>query len=186
MARGFRSAPGASPDVRAASDPARTKQELLELGRSRNHVVRAAVAARADCPLGLMVTLAHDISVDVRIAVAMNDHAQRSVMNYLASDRAVLVVIALVSNPALPPDLLEELAFNRHARVRAAAVERMDAEHRAALAPEGADPGAALAQAAADFAHQEVERMMSADPRAPVHRPPPQIRLAPVRGFRAP
>lgn len=186
MARGFRSAPGASPDVLAASDPARTKNELLELGASRNYLVRAAVAARPDCPLGLMVTLAHDISVEVRVAVALNDHAQRSVMQYLASDKAVPVVIALVSNPALPRDVLEELAFHRQSRVRLSAAQRMDADDRAARAQLEVDPGAALAQAAANFVNQEVERMSAPEPVVPAHPPQPHMRLAPVRGFRAP
>ncbi len=186
MARGFSRAPGASPAVIAASDPALTKNELLELGGSRNHAVRAAVAARPDCPLGLMVTLAHDVSVDVRVAVAMNDHAQRSVMQYLASDRAVPVVVALVSNPALPRDILEELAFHRQQRVRLAAAERIDADDRSAKDQRNVEPSTALAQAAADFVSQEVERMTAVDPVVPVHQSQPDIRLAPVRGFRAP
>lgn len=186
MARGFSRAPGASPAVRAASDPALTKNELLELGGSRNYAVRAAVAARPDCPLGLMVTLAHDVSADVRVAVALNDHAQRSVMQYLASDRNVAVVVALLSNPALPRDILDELAFHRQARVRHAAAERMDADDRSTQTQRDVAPSTALAQAAEDFASQEVERMTAVETVVPVHQSQPDVRLAPVRGFRAP
>ena len=70
MARGFNYAPGASAEVQAAIEPGLTKDQLVEFGASRNALVRAAIAARADCPLGLMVTLAHDYSAEVRAEIA--------------------------------------------------------------------------------------------------------------------
>lgn len=127
MARGFNYAPGASAEVQAAFDPALTRERAVELGNSRNAIVRAAVASRADCPLGLMVTLAHDYSAEVRAAVARNSHAQRTVMAYLAADRSVDVLKALLENPSLPGELVEELAFHKKAPVRASAAARLDA-----------------------------------------------------------
>ena len=67
MARGFQLAPGTNAQVREAQNPGLTKSELLPLGASRSAAVRTVVAARDDCPLGLMVTLAHDYHVDVRM-----------------------------------------------------------------------------------------------------------------------
>lgn len=127
MARGFNYAPGASAEVQAALEPELTKEQLVEFGASRNALVRAAVAARSDCPLGLMVTLAHDYSAEVRAEVARNSHAQRTVMTYLSMDRSVDVLKALLENPSLPGELVEELAFHKKAPVRAAAAARLDA-----------------------------------------------------------
>lgn len=127
MARGFNYAPGASPEVLEARQPGLHRTHVMALGSSRNTLVRAAIAARADCPLGLMVTLAHDYSTEVRSAVARNGAAQRTVMAYLAADRSHDVVLALLENPALPADILEELAFHKKSQIRAAAAARLDA-----------------------------------------------------------
>lgn len=127
MARGFNYAPGASAEVQAALQPGLTREQLVEHGGSRNTLVRAAIAARADCPLGLMVSLAHDYSAEVRCAVARNSHAQRTVMAYLSADRSVDVLKALLENPSLPGELVEELAFHKKGPVRAAAAARLDA-----------------------------------------------------------
>lgn len=126
MARGFHLAPGTDAQLREAQNPNLTKSELLPLGSSRSAAVRTVVASRQDCPLGLMVALAHDYHVDVRCAIASNPSAQRSVLAYLAADRHVEVVLAVVSNPALPPDILDELAFHRKSVVKQAAAERLN------------------------------------------------------------
>ena len=126
MARGFNYAPGANPETIEATLPALDKRRLVELASSRNALVRAAIAARADCPLGLMVTLAHDYSVEVRAAVARNGVAQRTVMAYLSADRSVDVLTALLENASLPDELLEELAFHKKPAVRAVAAKRLD------------------------------------------------------------
>lgn len=216
MARGFSHAPGASPEVRAALDPARTKAELLTLGASRNTVVRAAVGSRPDCPLGLMVTLAHDYSVEVRCAVASNDHALRSVLQYLAADKHVDVVLTVIDNPALPEDLLDELAFHKKPQVRAAAAARMDVGAPTVPAERPEDSHVPeLMDAAALYATQEASRMLreqaAANGRAVAeaqaalvepqehdedephvaqfhhhHEVPIGTRTAPVRGFRPP
>lgn len=127
MARGFHHAPGTDVQMHQAQDPGLTKSELLPLGSSRSAAVREVVASRQDCPLGLMVSLAHDYHVDVRCAIAGNPSAQRSVLAYLAADRHVEVVLAVVSNPSLPPDVLDELAFHRRAVIKRAAAERLNA-----------------------------------------------------------
>ena len=128
MARGFSYAPGASAEVQEALQPGLHKTHIMALGASKNHLVRAAVAGREDCPLGLMVTLAHDFHVDVRCAVARNPVAQRTVMAYLAADRHVEVLKALIENPSLPEEILEELAFHKKKEVRGAAAQRLDSE----------------------------------------------------------
>jgi hypothetical protein len=126
MARGFNYAPGASAEVQEASMSTLDKQRIGELGSSRNALVRAAIAARTDCPLGLMVTLAHDYSAEVRAAIARNGSAQRTVMAYLSADRSVEVVTALLENPRLPAEILEELAFHRKSQIRTVAAARLD------------------------------------------------------------
>jgi hypothetical protein len=126
MARGFNYAPGASPEVLEAQRPGLHRTHVMALGASRNTLVRTAIAARADCPLGLMVTLAHDYSAEVRCAVARNGSAQRTVMAYLAADRSQDVVLALLENPSLPGDILEELAFHKKSAIRSAAAARLD------------------------------------------------------------
>ena len=126
MARGFSSAPGASAECVEASASPIEKSRMLVLGTSKNGLVRAAIAERADCPFGLMVTLAHDYSVEVRTAVAANPRALRSVLQYLAADRSTPVILALVENSSLPEDVLEELAFHKKSEVRAAATRRID------------------------------------------------------------
>lgn len=127
MARGFSSAPGASPDIERAQAPQLTKAELLEFGSSRNRLVRGVVAARPDCPLGLMVTLAHDFDTEVRIAVAGNSSALESVLRYLAADKNADVVLAVIGNQRTPHDTIEELAVHKNAKIREAAVERLEA-----------------------------------------------------------
>jgi len=139
MARGFNYAPGASAEVIEATQPGLHKTHIMALGSSRNALVRAAVAARPDCPLGLMVTLAHDYSAEVRCAVARNSSAQRTVMVYLSSDRSVDVLKALLQNPALPPDVVEELAFHKKSDVRSAAAARLDAGEPISVAAEEED-----------------------------------------------
>lgn len=126
MARGFSSAPGASKELREAQEPELDRLRMLELGTARNTLVRACVAGRLDCPFGLMVTLAHDYSAEVRSAVAANPRAQSSVMQYLSADKSVPVVLALLTNPSVSQELLEELAFHKKSEVRAAASARLD------------------------------------------------------------
>ena len=127
MARGFSSAPGASPDIVKAQAPDLSKAELLEFGASRNRLVRGVVAGRPDCPLGLMVTLAHDFDTEVRIAVAGNSSALESVLRYLAADKNTDVVLGVIANPRTPLETIEELAVHKNSKVREAAVERLEA-----------------------------------------------------------
>ena len=126
MARGFNYAAGASAEVDEARQPGLHKTHLMALGSSKNNLVRTVIAGREDCPLGLMVTLAHDYSAEVRMAVAGNPSAPRTVMAYLSADRNTDVVKALVTNRSLSAEVLEELAFHKKSDVRAAAALRLD------------------------------------------------------------
>ena len=139
MARGFNYAPGASAEVLEAQRPDLHKTHLMALGSSRNTLVRETVAARGDCPLGLMVTLAHDHVVEVRCAIARNPRAQGTVMAYLSADRSVHVLKALLENPSLPMALVEELAFHKKSEVRMTAAARLDAGEAPARTPAAED-----------------------------------------------
>ena len=214
MARGFRSAPGSSPEVIEAESPDLDRARLLDLGSSGNVIVRAAIAVRSDCPLGLMVSLAHDYSPDVRVAVAGNPRALRSVLHYLAADRSVQVVLAVIANPSLPEDILEELAFHKKSEVRDAASERIAGESPGVTAqlvedahtPELADhvhlgseadwlprPATAHESRFAPLTRFETTPTSPVEPaRIPIlaqQQEVPRVavtRTAPVRGFRAP
>ena len=173
------------------------KQRIGELGSSRNALVRAAIAARTDCPLGLMVTLAHDYSAEVRAAIARNGTAQRTVMAYLSADRSVEVLTALLENPALPSEILEELAFHKKSQVRAVAAARLD---RGLAEPEAAAEDTHTPELAEHVV--PVQQRLTADgtpipgfdpnnvvdiaTRAPVQAvpAPAPTRTAPVRGFK--
>lgn len=184
MARGFNYAPGASADVELAASPVATKGMLLEFGLSRNPVVRATVGARADCPLGLAVTLAHDAVAAVRAAVAANPHTQRTVLEYLAGDRQVEVLLALVRNPGLPPAVVERLAAHHKSEVRRAVVLR--------LAGDADAPDAAVEDAGTPELREWSLPPFAADaliPHAgaePTRTASALTRTAPVRGFRPP
>lgn len=197
MARGFNYAPGSRPEVLAALDPSLTKPQILELGSSRNMAVRAAIATREDCPLGLMVTLAHDYATEVRVAVASNPAAMRSVMQYLAADKSTDVVTAVISNPSLPADILEDLAFHKKAEVRAAATARLNAAAAAASSRWQDDPTPELADSVRLFTapgpmprpdERQVEHVPFAStpqPLAPSNHEPPAAMARPFAPFDA-
>lgn len=126
MARGFSYAPGASVEVVEAESQGLDRDRLRQLGASTNKVVREAVARREDCPLGLMVTLAHDNVSDVRAAVAANPSTSHTILAMLAEDRSHDVLVALVRNPSLADDVVDRLATHRKSGVRNAASARQE------------------------------------------------------------
>jgi hypothetical protein len=180
MARGFNYAPGASSEVAEALQPGLHKTHIMALGSSRNVLVRAAVAGREDCPLGLMVSLAHDYSAEVRCAVARNSHAQRTVMAYLSADRSVDVLKALLENPSLPPDLVEELAFHKKAEVRKAAADRLDAGDFAAPERQAEDSHTP------ELAEHVVPQTVTPEPIAPPQTMPTPVPVMTADGAFAP
>lgn len=209
MARGFTYAAGASDEYQEASAPGVERARIMELGSHKSSIIRATIAARADCPLGLMVTLAHDFHTDVRCAVARNPTAQRTVMEYLAADRHVEVVVALLENPSLPRDLVGALGEHKKSQVRHAAIARLmagvavDSVEEDAHTPELADhvtlapaPTAPVQFAPVSQPEQPAVPVLEpvaatgAIPQifAPVSTPERQVptRTAPVRGFRPP
>jgi hypothetical protein len=101
-----------------AHDPHMSREVLLAMGQSKDPYVRAVIAARADCPLGLLVALADDHVVEVRLAVAENVNAIPSVLEVLARDRHVAVVLKVAANPSLPHTALVALARDKHRNVR--------------------------------------------------------------------
>ncbi|SEJ16363.1 hypothetical protein [Demequina mangrovi] len=192
MARGFNYAPGASDEVQEASDEGLSKERMLELGGSRNAVVREAIAARPDCPFGLMVTLAHDSAPPVRAALAANPRVLQSLLEHLSRDRQETVLIAAAGNPTATSEILDALAGSRKAAVRDAAVAALDAQ---------ADRGGATGTAPELLRDQVFERSRerrdamlaeraaaaaASEEGAEEESAPKPVRTAPVRGFLPP
>lgn len=86
-------------DLLKARDPQVTGAELVLLAAHRDATVKAAVAARADCPMASMLSLAHE------------------------SDPRVLE--SLISNPSVPQRVLEQLSQHRKPRIRSLAAARL-------------------------------------------------------------
>ncbi len=78
---------GQSEDVVRALDPELTGSELLPLAVHRDASVRAAVAGRTDCPMGALVSLGHDSSLEVLSALLANPRTPSSVVRRLADHR---------------------------------------------------------------------------------------------------
>ncbi|WP_291378182.1 hypothetical protein [Demequina sp.] len=76
-----------SEDVTRALDPDVTGQSLLPFAVHRNARVRAAVAARTDCPAGALISLGHDHDVTVLEALLRNVRTPSSVVRALADHR---------------------------------------------------------------------------------------------------
>jgi hypothetical protein len=92
-------ASGASEDVRRALDTDVSGQDLLPYAVHRDPSVRAAVAARTDCPMGALVSLGHDSSLEV--------------------------LGALLGNPKTPSSVVRRLADHRDPRIAGLAVQRL-------------------------------------------------------------
>ncbi len=121
-----------------ARNPDTPREEVLRLGSSENAVVRATVAARSDCPLGLLIALVDDRSLDVRVALAGNPQAG-SVLGRLAEDKHAEVVQEVVANPSTPTEVLVALAGHRNKEIRTTAGNRLvalNAHPAARSAPE--------------------------------------------------
>jgi hypothetical protein len=84
---GLPSARSASEDVSRAIDPAVTGADLLPFAVHRNASVRAAVAARTDCPVGALISLGHDHDTTVLEALLRNVRTPSSVVRALADHR---------------------------------------------------------------------------------------------------
>lgn len=124
--------------VDAARHPDTPRDELQKLGQSPSAVVRAAVAARSDCPLGLQIAFVEDRSLDVRVTLASNPYAG-PVLGRLAEDKHTEVVDGVVSNPSTPAEVLVALAGHRNRAIRKAAGDRLldkDVTHSFGSAPE--------------------------------------------------
>ncbi|WP_062383888.1 hypothetical protein [Demequina iriomotensis] len=187
MARGFNYAPGASDEVEEAAAAELSKERMMALGASRNPVVREAIAARPECPFGLMVTLAHDSAAPVRAAMAGNPRVLHSLLEHLSRDRQESVLLAVARNPVTTPDILDSLAGHRRPEVRDAATAALEA----AEARPGADRHMPeLRDRVFDRSHERRDQMLARaaaieEPPAPAPAPRP-TRTAPVRGFLPP
>lgn len=192
MARGFNYAPGASPEVQEAMQQGLHRAHIQALGQSKNWMVREAIARRPDCPLGVMVGLAHDSHAEVRTAVAGNPSIARTVMEHLARDKSTEVVVALVHNPAVEMDIVEALAFHKKPEVRTAAGQRLDSAvpvantYADSTVPELRERVEAFdASRVYDFATgRPVELHFEPESAPEPERAPAPTRTAPVRGFR--
>lgn len=77
-----------------AMQPDIATSELLSLSLHREPAVRAAVARRADCPAGALISLGHDHRPEVLLALISNPRTPSSVVRNLADHRAQQVAIA--------------------------------------------------------------------------------------------
>jgi hypothetical protein len=89
--------------------------------------VRATVAGRPNCPLGLLASLAHDRRTDVRVAVAGNSRITDAIAHHLVGDRDPRVLKALARNVSVAPGIVEGLALHRKSDVRRVASREIDA-----------------------------------------------------------
>jgi hypothetical protein len=110
--------------VDEARDPGTPRERLQELGASGNAAIRRAVAAREDCPLGLMIQLSADGAHEVREALAGNPGA-KSVLEQMAHDHHHDVLKALATNPSVPHATLVGLASHKRRDVRKTALARL-------------------------------------------------------------
>lgn len=76
-----------SGDLARAMDPEVTGNELLPYAVHRSAEVRAAVAARTDCPMGALISLGHDHERVVLEALLRNVRTPSSVVRALADHR---------------------------------------------------------------------------------------------------
>ena len=70
-----------------ASDPKTPRSELVHLAVHRSPEVRAAVAARRDCPFATMLALVYDSHDDVLEALTVNPNVPRAVLEVLMTHR---------------------------------------------------------------------------------------------------
>lgn len=70
-----------------ALDPDLTGSALLPFAAHRSPRVRAAVAARSDCPAGALISLGHDHDLSVLEALLGNVRTPSSVVRALADHR---------------------------------------------------------------------------------------------------
>ena len=87
-------APEFAQDLAMARDPEVTGATLLSLAVHREPSVRAAVAQRADCPVGALISLSHDHREEVLLALLENPRTPSSVVRNLADHRAPSVAVA--------------------------------------------------------------------------------------------
>lgn len=87
MTLGMSQTRGTSEDVARALDPQVTGAELLPLAVHKSPEVRAAVASRADCPMGALISLGHDQHTSVLEALLRNSRTPASVIRSLADHR---------------------------------------------------------------------------------------------------
>lgn len=73
-----------SEELVRAQDPATIGAELVALAASRDSGVKAAVAARSDCPMASMFALAQDSDARVLEALVVNAHVPDSLIVHLA------------------------------------------------------------------------------------------------------
>jgi len=77
-----------------AAEPNITSVELLSLAVHREPAVRAAVAARTDCPAGALISLGHDHRPEVLLALITNPRTPSSVVRNLADSKFSAVAYA--------------------------------------------------------------------------------------------
>lgn len=87
---------GASEDLARALDPSVAGPDLVPLSLHRDYTVRAAVAARQDVPVAVLMSLSHDHMPDVLKAIIGNGRTPSSIIRNLADHRNPQVADAAV------------------------------------------------------------------------------------------
>ncbi len=93
-------------------------ERVVELAGSQDASVRAAIAQRHDCPLGVLTTLVHDSRAEVRAAVAAHPRLGGALTAVLEADKDSLVLHALLDNPVLDIGAIGRLSGHRNDAVR--------------------------------------------------------------------
>lgn len=116
----------ASPEWYEATAADTTLHRVQKLAMCKQRDVRAAIARRIDCPMGVLASLAFDHDGDVRVAVAGNPRITEAVSAHLARDRDANVVKALARNHAIDLAMLQRLALHKKDDVRRVASRNLD------------------------------------------------------------
>ena len=106
-----------------------TSEQMVELAKSRDTALRAAVAGRSDCPVGVLASLVHDGKPEVRRAIAGSPRLSMALSQVLENDKDSTVLLALLGNPLVDVAVIGHLSASRHPDVSLEAVRILRAMH---------------------------------------------------------
>lgn len=105
--------------LRAAADPETSPEALRELARDASSAsLRAGLAANPSTPADVLLGLAGDEDIGVRIRVAKNPNTPAEALVRMARDRDVDVRWRVAAHRSTPPAQLRRLSWDRNGRVQ--------------------------------------------------------------------